>query len=142
MRWRFALPTTRRRRNLASAFVGEVSAVMCILEDAASNSGTAPDGTPASIQLPPCTVYRANADQLTIFDSPLPAELAQFYTRVAALDARQRPPACSEEAAASDHDIVKSDPAELEETLRTGELLLRHLRRFVAPGRPASVTRA
>jgi hypothetical protein len=88
----------RNRRNLASAFVGEIVAAMETVEAHAEvrrlhlielgESNTLPDFS--DLQLPKLTVYETNVGQLALFDSPLPRELSYFYTRLMALPIRLR----------------------------------------------------
>jgi hypothetical protein len=140
--------TRRTRRNLASAFVGEVSAIMTLLEGMtqphANGIPQSPNEAEHTEFVPPrCDLYAANAGRLDVFDAPLPNQLAHFYTRLAALPgfararAAQGPTARNEPAPSS-----RPVSAELEHLLEEGEDLLRNLRPFVSKPHSATITRA
>ena len=88
----FGLSSRQRDcRNLASAFIGEIVAVMDVVEKHVDLHGveTGDDGAAsrriADLQLPRFVVYEANVGKLDLFNAPLPRELSYFYTRLAAL---------------------------------------------------------
>jgi hypothetical protein len=89
---------SRSRRNIASAFVGEIAAAMESVEEHAEVRRlelfeACPDEAPfdfSDFQLPKLAVYEANVDQLALFNAPLPREVSYFYTRLMALPGRLR----------------------------------------------------
>lgn len=136
----------RKRRNLASAFLGEVSAIMALLEEmyqpASDGETSAEDGARSNagldhpdFLLPRCDLYAANAGQLDLFDAPLPSQLAHFYTRVASLPEFLRAHAPH----GTGNDVVT---VEFEHILVEGEDLLRNLRPFVSSPHSPTITRA
>lgn len=140
----------RDRRNLASAFIGEIAAAMESVEEhigrrlegAASRDGEPPFDFD-DFQLPRLAVYEANVGHLTLFNAPLPRELSYFYTRLAALPARLR---ALKPSSSSSAEVVKQNSQRaLEEVTRTmqlGENLLHNIKGFVSRKQPDSVSRA
>lgn len=135
----------RKRRNLASAFVGEVSAIMALIEEmsqpASDDEPPAKDAVRLSngldhpdFLLPRCDLYAANAGKLDLFDSPLPSQLSHFYTRVASL-----PEFLRAHASPAGNGTVT---VEFEHILVEGEDLLRNLRPFVSKPHSPTFTRA
>jgi hypothetical protein len=141
----------RNRRNLASAFVGEIAAAMEAVEEHAeakrlyllvsSENKTPPDLR--DLQLPKLTIYETSAGRLSLFDAPLPGELSYFYTRLTALPGRLRAlrssnPSSTEEMKQRAREAI----AEIEQTMDLGENLLRSFRRFISHKQPDSISRA
>jgi hypothetical protein len=133
----------RKRRNLASAFVGEVSAIMTLIEEIAQPQPDCerPVSNQAHLALPGCDLYKANAGQLDVFDAPLPSQLTHFYTRVASLP--ELLCAHAERHLAAEGQLINRplDP-EFEHILAEGEGLLRNLRPFVSRPHSPTITRA
>jgi hypothetical protein len=136
-----------QRRNLASALIGEIVAVLRALEanrfveklESAANA----DGTAPQLSLPPFVAYQAIAQRLVWFSAPLPRQIVFFYTRLSAIEQDLR----LINSAASAQKIDRKEQllvilAELQDTLRLGDEILRLLRRIVSTRRPMSITRA
>jgi hypothetical protein len=142
---------SRNRRNLASAFVGEIAAAMETVEENAevrrlqladASEGKAPPDF-SNFQLPKFTVYETHVGQLSLFDAPLSRELSYFYTRLMALPVhlralRPRDSSCAEDMKRRTHEAVE----EIAQTMSLGENLLRSFRRFISRKQPASISRA
>jgi hypothetical protein len=91
--WSLHSLTHRREiRNLASAFVGEIAAILhliethdlvSILEKAldASDSGVALP----TLMLPPFTIYTVDAARLDDLPFPAPRKIAYFYAQIASI---------------------------------------------------------
>jgi len=145
-RLHFLLHRTERR-NLASALIGEIVAVLRAfevtglvekLEAAADVDGIAPQ-----LSLPPFLAYRAIAQKLDRFSAPLPRQIVFFYTRLSAIegDLRMIDSAASEQEAHRKGQL-QMILTELQDTLRLGDEILQSLRRIVSKRRPISITRA
>ena len=150
MLFAFRFGARRARRNLASAFVGEIAAVLRAIEqnpalqDHALGLVAESSDTECVAELPHVVVYEANAGHLDMFDAPLPRELTYFYTRVSALSERLRalasPSNLSNQARSEFIHLAQVD-ARRAEVL--GDELLHHLRPFVSSHhQPASISRA
>jgi hypothetical protein len=142
---------TRKRRRLASAFVGEIAGIMSIIEESVhvrqlELAIQAAHGAPievAELNLPRLSVYEANACELGVFESPLPRQLAYFYTRLAAAPHRLRSLSLSSYRSVEERDQrAREVLAEITQILKLGEELLRSLRQFVSVKRPSSISRA
>jgi hypothetical protein len=134
----------QRRRRLASAFVGELVAILRIVEDhqledklSGVADGSADGFDLAGFALPPLTIYQADAGHLDRFPAPMPRQIALFYTRLGALQADLQDLATKPSAARAETVL-----AELREILAEADEALRALRRFVSRRRPNSITRA
>lgn len=129
----------RKRRNLASAFAGEISAIVAVLEDRAEAEGATSD---TAFVMPRCDLYKANAGQIDLFDAPLPSQLTHFYTRLAGLPEFLRNH--GKTRATSDVNVASADPVatEMEHLMTEGEDLLRQLRPFIAKPHSPTITRA
>jgi hypothetical protein len=150
----FFNPRKRDRRNLASAFVGEIAAALETVErddsikqlqnatvDSGSDNGLLLDFS--VFRLPKLAVYEANIGNLSLFDAPLPREISYFYTRLMALPGRLRAfkradRSRSEEMKRKSGDVIE----EISEIMRLGDNLLRSFRAFVSRKQPASISRA
>jgi hypothetical protein len=141
----------RNRRNLASAFVGEIAAAIETVEENAEirrlQLSDASDGKRlpdfSDFQLPKLTVYETNIGQVSLFEAPLPRELTYFYTRLMALPVRLR--ALRPEDSSSAEDIKRRTHEAVEEiaqTMSLGENLLRSFRGFISRKQPSSISRA
>jgi hypothetical protein len=140
----------RNRRNLASAFVGEITAAMEAVEEHAEvkrlqlAASTNEQGFDFSdFQLPKLIVYEKNVSRLSLFNAPLPRELSYFYTRLMALPAHLRALRLSSSSGAEDVKWQTQDAvAEIAKTMRLGENLLRSIKIFVSRKQPDSISRA
>ena len=140
----------RNRRNLASAFVGEITAAMEAVEEHAEvkrlqlAANTSEQGFDFSdFQLPNLIVYEANVSRLSLFNAPLPRELCYFYTRLMALPAHLRALKPSSSSCAEDVKWQTQDAvAEIAKTMSLGENLLRSIKIFVSRKQPDSISRA
>jgi hypothetical protein len=144
----------RNRRNLASAFVGEIAAAMETVEsnDAIKQlqHATVYSGSDDMLllgfidfQLPKLAVYEANIGNLSLFDAPLPREISYFYTRLMALPGRlgafkRADCSCSEEMKRKSGDVIE----EISQIMKLGDNLLRSFRIFVSRKQPVSISRA
>jgi hypothetical protein len=136
------------RRNLASALIGEIVAVLRgfeanslveQLELAAANA----DRNLPQFSLPPFVAYRAIAQKLDRLRAPLPRQIVFFYTRLSAIEDDIRTVNSMALEQNSDRKRqLKMILAELQDTLRLGDEILRSLRRMVSTRRPISITRA
>jgi hypothetical protein len=90
-------PQRRDRRNLASAFAGEIVGAMEAVSDHTdvrrllavnANGDTRFDF--GNFELPHLAVYEANVNRLGLFHAPLPRELTYFYTRLMTLPGHLR----------------------------------------------------
>jgi hypothetical protein len=146
---------SRRRRNLASAFVGEIAAMMSVIEDseriqqlklATEGDDDGSDDSSVEVRdlrLPRFAVYEGNISELDVFDSPLPRELAYFYTRLAALsNCLSSLSTIVRHPAEERKQDARRALAELMRIMELGEDLLRNLRRLVSVKRPPSISRA
>jgi hypothetical protein len=140
----------RNRRNLASAFIGEIAAAMDAVERHADMRRLELGDTNADqssdfgeFQLPKFTIYEANAGQLGLFNAPLPRELSYFYTRLAALSMRVRMLKSSPQSSAAERRQRMRDMLDdLMNTMELGESLLRDIKMLVSRKQPKSISRA
>ena len=89
---RHSLTHRREIRNLASAFVGEIAAVLHLIEthDVVSmleRALDAPDRAAAlpNLTLPPFTIYTVDAARLDELPFPAPRKIAYFYAQIASI---------------------------------------------------------
>ncbi len=141
----------RNRCSLASAFIGEIAAVMDAVqkhsdlrraEEAGCNGSWIPSRLP-DLQLPKFSVYEANAGQLGLFNAPLSRELSYFYTRLATLPGhlqalKSLSPSTRNENKSQNQEVLD----DIEDTMQLGENLLRDIRAFVSHKSPSSISRA
>ncbi|ACL60466.1 conserved hypothetical protein [Methylobacterium nodulans ORS 2060] len=131
----------RRQRNLASALVGEIVAVLRAIEThdvlARLDHVAAAFASTAGPTLPriPATVYRAYAGRLDRLDAPLPRKITYFYTRLqmlqgdlATLNLRQ----IQDRPAVSAAGFALELARDLRDTLAVGDEILRDLRPLLA----------
>lgn len=127
----------QERRSLASAFVGEMVAVLRAIEEhevlAALERAAGPDAEIAlpKLTLPHPAIYEADAGRLDWLPAPLPRRIAYFYARIATLQADlaelEAAPA-SGPAAEKRRERIGHVLDELRETLDLGDEILRELR--------------
>ena len=147
----YLCPGRKSRRNLASAFAGEIVAAMEAVADNAEirrllvrDSSVA--GAPfdfAGFELPRLAIYEANAHRLGLFNAPLPRELSYFYTRIMSLPGHLH--ALSSSALTSGDDTQQRTKVAFEEITRTmdlGDSLLRSIKGLISQRQPSSVSRA
>lgn len=141
------LTMRRARRNLASALIGEIVAVLRVVEThdpvgqlARVIERPAEPSDPTAFSLPMFTIYQGNADKLAWFRSPLPRQIAFFYARLAglALDF----PSLAAPATEARAEQARRTLAELQQTLELADDVLRGLRALVSRRRPSSISRA
>lgn len=144
-------PRRRDRRDLASAFVGEIVAAMAAVADHSEVKRLQLVQTVAcespfdfsDFKLPKLAVYETNAAKLSLFKVPLPRELSHFYTWLTDLPQRLR--ALRPSATLSSEEMKWRTQSAIEEIARTmtlGDDLLRSIKVFVSRKQPASITRA
>jgi len=139
----------RARRNLASAFVGEVAAVLRAIErnPLLHEGGERLVGEEAAeecvAEMPHAVVYEANAGHLDLFKAPLPRELTYFYTRISALSERLHALAAPSELSDETRgEYVHLAQADAHRAMELGDELLRHLRPLVSRHQPDTISRA
>ena len=135
------LMQTRLRRNIASALIGEIVAILRAIESqdvvARLTPAVNPEGEPRvdlrSFTLPPFTAYQAVAENVVLFSSPLPRKIAFFYSLLPGL----ANPAIDSEKQDGD----RSAAVELRQELDLADEILRDLRHLVSAHQPASISR-
>src|SRR6266446_2430032 len=120
------------RRNLASALIGEIVAVLRAFEvnrlveqlEVAANA----DGAAPKLNLPPFVAYKAIAQKIDRFSLPLPRQIVFFYTRLSVIedDLRSIHSTVSEKNADRKAQL-QTILAELQDTLRLGDEILQSL---------------
>src|SRR6188472_1204866 len=91
--WSFHNFTHRREiRSVASAFVGELAAILHLIEthDVVLMLEKALDASDSlvalpNLTLPPFTIYTADAAKLDELPLPVPREIAYFYAQIASI---------------------------------------------------------
>jgi hypothetical protein len=132
---------TRRKRNLASAFAGEIVAIMQVIEDHTISQGialgqlSARERTHARFEqfhLPKFTIYEAHANDIDLFDAPLPHEISHFYACAGSLSQHLN----GIDAHASDRSesrkVTQPILDEMAKTLQLGNDLLKNLQPFLS----------
>ncbi|SEF15208.1 hypothetical protein SAMN05444161_9214 [Rhizobiales bacterium GAS191] len=141
------LSRRRMRRNLASALIGEIAAVLRIVEvhDVVSRLARCADGPDAAelslagFALPQFVIFQSSARRLALLRSPLPRQIAYFYARLGGLKADLRTLAAAR-GERTEHS--RTVLIELRETLDVADDILRGLRASVSKRRPSSISRA
>lgn len=145
---------THRReiRSVAAAFVGEIAAILHLIEthdvvsmlekalDASNSAVVLPDLT-----LPPFTVYTADAAKLDELPLPAPREIAYFYAQIASIQddlIRLATEPVSEGSAVGRTERIRRFLTELNDALALGDDILRELRQLLSPKHQKSLTRA
>ena len=144
--WSLHSFTHRREiRNLAAAFVGEIAAVLHLIEthDVVSILEKALDDSDSTVALPnltlpPFTIYTADAARLDELPFPAPRKIAYFYAQIASLATEPVP----EGAAGSRTERIRCVLTELNDALALGDDILRELRPLLSPKHQKSLTRA
>jgi hypothetical protein len=151
--WSLHSLTHRREiRNLASAFVGEIAAILHLIEthdvvsmleralDASDRAAALP-----SLTLPPFTIYTVDAGRLDQLPFPAPRKIAYFYVQVASIQddlARLAAEPVPKGPAGGRLDRIRCVLAELNDALALGDDILRDLRPLLSPKHRTSLTRA
>jgi hypothetical protein len=138
----------REIRSIASAFVGEIAAILHLIEthDVVSMLEKALDVSDSSVALPtltlpPFTIYTADAAKLDELPLSTPRKIAYFYTHIASIQddlarlAREPDPGRRTER-------IRRVLTELNDTLALGDDILRELRLLLSPKHQQSLTRA
>jgi hypothetical protein len=151
--WSLHRLTHRREiRNLASAFVGEIAAILHLIEthdvvsmlekalDASDRAAALPNLT-----LPPFTIYTVDAARLDELPFPAPRKIAYFYAQIASIQddlARLAAQPVPEGPAEGRRGQIRCVLTELNDALALGDDILRDLRPLLSPKHQASLTRA
>ncbi len=124
------------RRGLASAFVGEIVAILRAIEmhdivPALQRTAHGEAGSDLPVlNLPPPTVYDSMADRLDRLDPPLPRQVAFFYTRLLTL-LRDLEALGNAPSGVVPLDETQRLLAELRDTLDLGDDILRGFQRLL-----------
>jgi hypothetical protein len=151
--WSLHNVTHRREiRNLASAFVGEIAAILHLIEthDVVSMLEKALDASDRvaavpNLTLPPFTIYTVDAARLDKLPFPTPRKIAYFYAQIASVHddlAHLAAEPVLDGAAEGRRGRIQSALAELNDALALGDDILRDLRRLLSPKHQTSLTRA
>ena len=145
---------THRReiRSVASAFVGEIAAILHLIEthDVVSMLEKALDASDGlvslpNLTLPPFTIYTADAAKLGELPLAAPREIAYFYAQIASMQddlTRLAKEPFLEGPAGGKTERIRRVLNELNEALCLGDNILRELRQILSPKHQKSLTRA
>ena len=151
--WSLHSLTHRREiRNLASAFVGEIAAILHLIEthDLVSILEKALDASDSEValptlMLPPFTIYAADAARLGDLPFPAPRKIAYFYAQIASIRddltllATEPVPKCSADSRTK---RIRCVLTELNDALALGDDILRELRPLLSRKHQKFLTRA
>jgi hypothetical protein len=153
--WNWSLHSlTHRReiRSIASAFVGEIAAILHLIEthDVVSMLEKALDASDSmlslpNLTLPPFTIYTSDAAKLDELPLPTPRMIAYFYAQIASIQddlTRLAAEPVSEGSAGSRTKRIRHLLTELNDALALGDDILRELRPLLSPKHQKSLTRA
>jgi hypothetical protein len=151
--WSLHNLTHRREiRSIASAFVGEIAAILHLIEthDVVAMVEKALDASDSTVSLPnltlpPFTIYTADAAKLDELPLPAPRMIAYFYAQIASIQddlTRLAAAPVSEGSASSRTERIRHVLAELNDALALGDDILRELRQLLSPKHQKSLTRA
>jgi hypothetical protein len=151
--WSFHNFTHRREiRSVASAFVGELAAILHLIEthDVVLMLEKALDASDSlvalpNLTLPPFTIYTADAAKLDELPLPVPREIAYFYAQIASIQddlTRLAREPFSEGPAGGRTEQIRRVLTELNDALCLGDDILRELRQIISPKHQQSLTRA
>lgn len=142
---------SRLRRGLASALIGEITAVLDgiegfeevrKLEDLAIGAGEHLDELDA-FTLPKFSIYESNADRLNLFDAAIQRQIAYFFTSAGSLAGHLHALASTKKESAElcqQHAIAAQK--EINGLTELGDDLLRDLRKLVSKKQPTTISRA
>jgi hypothetical protein len=138
----------REIRSIASAFVGEIAALLHLIEthDVVSMLEKALDVSDRAaalptLTLPPFTIYTADAAKLDELPLPTPRKIAYFYAHIASIrDDLAR--LATEPDPGPRTERIRRVLAELNDALVLGDEILRELRQLLSPKHQQSLTRA
>jgi hypothetical protein len=147
-----SLTHRRESRNLASAFVGEIAAILHLIEthDVVPMLEKALEGSDSAVALPnltlpPFTIYTADAARLDKLPLPVPRKIAYFYAQIASIRddlTRLATEPVSGGSAGSRTERIRCVLTELNDALALGDDILRELRPLLSPKHRNSLTRA
>jgi hypothetical protein len=151
--WSLHSLTHRREiRSIASAFVGEIAAILHLIEthDVVSMLEKALDHSDSAVSLPnltlpPFTIYTSDAAKLDELPLPAPRMIAYFYAQIASIPddlTRLAAERVSEGSAGSKTERIRHVLTELNDALALGDDILRELRQLLSPKHQKSLTRA
>ena len=151
--WSWHSLTHRREiRSIASAFVGEIAAILHLIEthDVASMLEKALDASDNAVALPnltlpPFTIYTADAARLDELPLPAPRMIAYFYAQIASIRddlARLAAEPVSEGSVGRRTERIRHVLTDLTDALALGDDILRELRPLLSPKHQTSLTRA
>ena len=151
--WSLHSLTHRREiRSLASAFVGEIAAILHLIEthnvvsmlEKALDASNSVVALP-KLTLPPFTIYTADAAKLDELPLPAPRKIAYFYAEIASIQddlTRLATEPVLEGLAGSRTEQIRCVLTELNNALALGDDILRELRPLLSPKHQKSLTRA
>ncbi|POR51992.1 hypothetical protein [Bosea psychrotolerans] len=147
----YGLTHRREVRCLASAFIGEIAAILRVIEthdivstlELAAADANGAHALP-SLQLPPFTIYTSDAAGLDKLPLPAPRQIAYFYTQMASFqnDLTAFLAEAHHGNGSGRTGEMRRMLSELEEALALGNDILRRLRPLVSRGQPMSLMRA
>jgi hypothetical protein len=151
--WSLHSLTHRREiRSIASAFVGEIAAILHLIEthDVVSmlekglDASDRPVALP-SLMLPAFTIYTSDAAKLDELPLPVPRKIAYFYAQIASIQddlTRLATEAALDGSAVGRTERMRRVLTELNDALDLGDDILRELRQLLSPKHEKSLTRA
>ena len=152
LNWSLHSLTHRRRiRSIASAFVGEIAAILHLIEthDVAlmlEKALDVPDSTVSLANLTlPFTIYTADAGRLDELPVPAPRMIAYFYAQIASIQddlTRLATEPVSAGSVGARSKQIQHVLTELNDALALGDDILRELRPLLSPKHQKSLTRA
>jgi hypothetical protein len=141
----------RSRRGLASALIGEITAIIEDMEGfeevrKLENMEAGADEQLEELRafaLPRFSVFESNADRLSLFDAATQRQISYFFTRAGGLAGHLHALASAKNGST---DLCKQHAIDAQREINClselGDELLRDLRKFVSRGQPGSISRA